>query len=61
MQAAQPDKSARVEYSRRPLWQGLGPLMALEIPQKQNEKENHNEHENSEVVSCGIRTAPLGA
>jgi hypothetical protein len=35
--------------------------MALEIPQQQNEEENHNEHKNSEVVSCGIRTAPLGA
>jgi hypothetical protein len=35
--------------------------MAFEIPQKQDEEEDHDEHKNSEVVSCGIRTAPLGA
>ena len=35
--------------------------MAFEIPQKQNEEENHNEHANPEVVSSGIRAAPLGA
>jgi len=35
--------------------------MALEVPQEQDEKENHNKHKNAEVVSRGIRTAPLGA
>lgn len=46
-----------MEYSRRPLRQGLGVLMALEIPHQQDQKENHNEHENAKVVPGSIRTA----
>jgi len=53
----QSDRSARVENSRRPLWQRLGTFMGFEIPQKQDEKYNHRKHADAEVVSRSIRTA----
>jgi hypothetical protein len=43
--------------SRRSLRQGLGILMALEIPQKQNKEEHNREHQNGEVMAICIRTA----
>ena len=55
--ARQSDDSARVENSRRPLWQRLGAFMAFEIPQKQDEEYNHRKHANAEVVSRSIGTA----
>jgi hypothetical protein len=48
---------ARVENSRRPLWQRLGAFMAFEIPQKQDEEYNHRKHADPEVVSRSIGTA----
>jgi len=50
-----------MKHSRGPLRQGLGTLMALEIPKQQDQKENHDKHENAEVVPCSIRTTPLGS
>jgi hypothetical protein len=55
--ARQSEDLARVKYSRRPLWQRLGAFMALEIPQKQDEKYNHRKHADAEVVSRSIGTA----
>jgi hypothetical protein len=53
-EAVSPDNSVRVEYPRRPLGQWLRAFMAFEIPQKQDQEENHNKHKKSKVVSCGI-------
>ena len=35
--------------------------MAFEIPQKEDEEDDHRKHANAEVVSRCIRTAPLRA
>jgi hypothetical protein len=46
-----------VEYSRRPLRQGLGILVTFEIPHQQNKKYDDREHAKAKVVSGSIRTA----
>lgn len=50
-----------MENFRRPLWQRLPVLMALEIPHQQDQEENDSEHENGKVMPGGIRAAPCGA
>ena len=48
---------SRMKKTRRPLRQGLGVLVALEVPQQQYEEENDCEHQNAEVVPGCIGAA----
>lgn len=49
--------TARMQNSRRPLWQRLGILVGLEIPHQQDKKKHHSEHADAKVMAGGIRAA----